>query len=60
MKPRIRAPSDAPRKHSIPIRFNDKEQELLANAAHLKGMLVSTFIATVALREAAKVTKNKQ
>jgi len=59
MKPRTRAPGDEPRKQVIPIRFNEKEYQLLANAAHLKGVLVSTFIANTAMREATKVTKNK-
>lgn len=59
MKPRIRAPGNGLRKHIIPIRFNDEEQQILANAAHLNGVLISTFIANSAMREAAKVIKKK-
>lgn len=60
MKPRIRTPGNSPRKHVVPIRFNDEEYEMLANAAHLKGVLLSTFIANTAISVATKATKNKQ
>lgn len=59
MKPRTRTPGNGPRKQVIPIRFNDEEYELLVKAANLKGILVSTFIANTAMREATKVTKKK-
>lgn len=60
MKPRTRTPGNGPRKQVIPIRFNDEEYQLLVNAAHLKGVLVSTYIANTVMRAATKATKNKE
>lgn len=57
MKPRTRLPGSGPRKQVIPIRFNDQEYELLIKAANSKGVLVSTFIANTAMREATRVSK---
>lgn len=59
MHSRIRAPEIGGRKKVIPIRFSEKEYKLIVNAANSKGYLVGTFIANIAMREAAKIVKNK-
>lgn len=59
MKPRIRARSTEPRKHSLPIRFNDSEYQLITDAAAREGITPATFMAEVALKQAERVLKRK-
>lgn len=54
---RFRAPGKTKRSHKIPLGFNDEEYQLLLDAAQIKGISPSYFIAEYALREAARVLK---
>ncbi len=58
-KSRIRGRVEGGRNHVIPIRLSDDEYALIADAAHIKRISPSTFVAAVAV-ERAKRTVNKE